>query len=77
MNEEVLAVDEFILEDAEKACLQLVVTVREAMAMYHKSHKTITALVKEGKLVGRQAEHGSTWLISKVSLDARWGRGGL
>lgn len=72
------AVDEFIFEDAQKACLDLVLSITEACKLYHKNRTTIIDLIKSGRLVGRQAYFGSMWLVSKTSCDERWpdyGRG--
>jgi len=61
-----------IIADLDTACLAAVLTVSEVCSLYNKTTKTVTELVKEGKLIGRQATVGTTWLISKRSCDERW-----
>lgn len=71
-SEEGRAVEEAIIEEMDKACLEQVLSMSEVLAIYHKSHKTVRALLAAGKLMGRQAKFGSTYLISKRSCDERW-----
>lgn len=61
-----------LLEQLDRAGLDSVITVREVCHLYNKTHKTVTDLIKAGKLIGRQARFGSIWLVSKRSCDERW-----
>lgn len=67
------AVDEIIIQEMDEACLNSVLTVREASALYHKTSKGITDAIKAKRLIGRQARPGSIWLVTKRSLDELWG----
>lgn len=72
------AVEEFLMEDLERECLEMILTVPEVVRLYHKSHKTVIDLVDSGKLIGRKAHFGNQRLVSKRSCDERWpnyGRG--
>lgn len=66
------AVEEFIFEDAQRACLDMVLSLAEATHMYGKNRTTIIDLIKSGKLIGRQARFGAMWFVSKSSCDERW-----
>lgn len=66
------AVDEAIIEEMDKACLEGVLSIAEAMALYNKSRPTIVDLIKAGRLIGRQARFGSMWFVTKRSCDERW-----
>lgn len=68
------AVAEGLIEDFQAACLDEVLTVREAMGMFRKGNKTIIELIKAGKLIGRQARVGAIWLVSLRSCEERWGK---
>lgn len=66
------AVEEFLMDDLEQACLDSVLSLTEACKMYSKSRTTIIDLVQSGKLKGRQARFGTMWFILKRSCDERW-----
>lgn len=72
MVSERFAVNEIIIEELDRACLQQVLSISEVCAIYHKDNKTVYNLCKEGRLVCRRAAFGSVWFISKRSCDERW-----
>lgn len=72
------AVEEFVIEDMQRECLDLVLSVPEASKLYNKNRTTIIDLIQSGRLIGRQARFGNMWFVSKLSCDERWpdyGRG--
>lgn len=70
------AVNEIIIEEMDRACLEQALTISEVCGLYHKTSKTVTVLCKSGRLVSRQAEFGTTWLVSRRSCDERWRENG-
>jgi Helix-turn-helix domain len=76
MVSEFRAVEEQIIEEIDRACLEQVLSISEVSALYHKDNKTVYNLCKEGRLVCRRAAFGSVWFISKRSCDERWNADG-
>lgn len=72
MVSELQTVEEILMEELEAACVASVLTIREVCTIYGKTHKTVIDLIKNGRLVGRQASFGGLWLVSKRSCDERW-----
>jgi len=56
--------------EIEKMCLDQVLTVAEAAALYNRSRKRIMDLCKSGGIIARQSS--TIWLLSKASCDERW-----
>jgi len=73
MVSESAAVEEIIVEELDRACLEQALTTHEVSALYGKNQKTVYDLCVAGKLVARRASVGATWIISKRSCDERWG----
>lgn len=76
MVSERFAVEEQIIEEMDRACLEQALTISEVSALYDKDTKTVYNLCVRGVLVCRKAQFGSIWLISKRSCDERWDENG-
>ena len=76
MVSERFAVNEIIIEELDKACLEQALTITEVAFLYHKDKKYIYDLCQSGVLVSRRACVGSITLISKRSCDERWDENG-
>lgn len=76
MVSEFRAVEETIIEEMDRACLDSVLSISEVCAIYHKDNKTVYNLCVVGRLVCRRAKFGSVWFISKRSCDERWDENG-
>lgn len=60
--------------DFEDPTLICVVTLSEASLMWGKSENAVRTAMYKGQIKGRKPVTGGDWLISRVSLIARWGQ---
>lgn len=59
---------------AHEICLDAVITVQECATMFNKNTKSVMVAIWRGRLAARQSSVGATWLVSRASASALWGK---
>lgn len=62
-----------IKDDLRELMLSQVISVSEVCGIWRKTQKTVMMAIYKGRIIARQADFGSTWLVHRGSCRDYWG----